>query len=185
MRIWVLITFFTICFSCGKEATSKVVSSEKAIAVNPELINLDERHYLVLRQELPLDNMTGFFGIESEALMNKAKDAGIEPTGPISALFYRWDTEVGIGDAAVALPVKPGSNLAGYVEITLPAQRAFTAECVGPYTGLGAIHYALGAQFEIEKVKPATPSIEVYHKGPLDGINESEFRTQIIYPIQE
>lgn len=185
MRGLILFSLTILLLSCSTKSTAEKQQTEKIIDVNPVLIELPERHYLVLRQELPLDNMNGFFGIESKALSDAAKAAGIEPTGPITGLFYRWDTEAGIGDAAVALPVKKGTTLQAYVPITLPAQRAFAAQWDGPYTGLGAIHYALEAQFQLKKLQPGLPSIEEYYQGPVDGVAEENFSTRIIYPIAE
>lgn len=179
-----LLMLLTAC-NPGPTTSGGGVSSEKTIDVDVEVIDLPQRYYLVLRQELPLDNMTGFFGIEGPALLAAARAAEIEPIGPLSGLFYTWDTEAGYGDAAVALPVAPGTTLAGYVGITLPAGRAFAAPLDGPYPGLGAIHYALGAQFQLEDVRPATPSIEEYLVGPADGAEEADFKTRVIYPIAE
>lgn len=185
MRILVLILLFGGCLACNGEQSSEAGQPEKLISVEPQVVDLAERHYLVFRQELPLDNMNGFFGIECPILVDKAKAAGIKATGPISGLFYRWDTDLGVGDAAVALPVPAGTELEGYVLLTLPPQRAFATEWVGDYGGLGAIHYALNAQFQLKELTPAAPSIEEYYRGPVDGVAESEFRTRIIYPIAE
>lgn len=184
MQRFAIFLCLLVLFSCSSKK-SEDKSNEKIVDVAPTLVDLPERTYLVLRQELPLDNMTGFFGIESQALVEQAKAAGITATGPISGLFYRWDMEAGVGDAAVALPVAPGTTLKGYVPITLPACQAFTAEYNGPYTGIGAIHYALEAQFELQKLTPGIPSIEEYHAGPVDDVSEENFRTKIIYPIAE
>ncbi|PHI20794.1 hypothetical protein CEQ90_05375 [Lewinellaceae bacterium SD302] len=180
-----LFLVLVLLMACSNPPAESAVVKEKIVDVDPELIDLPERTYLVFREQLPLDNMTGFFGIESKALVEAAVAAKIKTTGPVTGLFYRWDTEAGMGDAAVALPVEPGTTLKGYVPLTLPAGQAFAADLTGPYTGLGAVHYALEAQFKLQKLKPAIPSIEEYHAGPVNGVPESAFRTRVIYPIAD
>ncbi|MEL6275620.1 MAG: hypothetical protein AAFU03_11000, partial [Bacteroidota bacterium] len=170
--------------ACGNSPVDKQ-QAVKEVELKPTVIQLPVRHYLVLRERLPLDYMTGFFGIESPILMEKAKAAGIEPIGPISALFYEWNTDEGIGEAAVALPVAKDSELPGYVLITLPAGQAFSADLKGDYTGLNAIYYGLEAQFKLQKLSIDLPTIEEYIRGPLDSVPETEFVTRVIYPITE
>lgn len=181
--------FLLVCsYACSNANHAKTPASEvenevKTTDLNTEVIELPERHYLVFRQRLPLDNMTGFFGIESQALADAAKAAGIEATGPLTGLFYEWNEEEGIGEAAVALPVKPGTVLGDYVPVTLPAMKAFTATLDGPYTGLGALYFGLAAQFQLQKVSPMTPTLEEYLVGPVDEVDENKFKTRVIHPI--
>ena len=171
--------------SCGNQSAEKQAESVKEISIEPEVIQLPAKHYLVLRERLPLDHMDGFFGIEFPILLDKAKAAGIQPTGPISALFYEWNTESGIGEAAVALPVPADSELPGYVLVSFPPTRAFTTDLEGPYTGLNAIYYGLEAQFKLQGLTIGLPTIEEYIRGPLDSVAEASFLTRVIYPIAE
>jgi hypothetical protein len=171
------------CNNVNDAKTQQAESKIKTTDLNTEVIDLPERHYLVFRQRLPLDNMTGFFGIESKVLADAAKAAGIEPTGPLTGLFYEWNEEEGIGEAAIALPVKPGTVLGNYVPVTLPAMKAFAATLDGSYTGLGALYFGLAAQFQLQKVNAMTPTLEEYLVGPVDGVGESQFKTRVIHPI--
>jgi len=183
----ILLTCSLLCVftSCSNEPANKQSESVKEVTIEPEVIQLPERHYLVLRERLPLNHMDGFFGIESPILLEKAKIAGIESTGPISALFYEWNTENGIGEAAVALPVTAGSQLPGYVLVTLPSMQAFATNMKGSYVRLNAIYYGLEAQFKLQNLRIGLPTIEEYIRGPLDSVPESNFLTRIIYPIAE
>lgn len=171
------------CSDAKKNSPPEAKAEVKTTDINAQVIELPERHYLVLRQRLPLDNMTGFFGIESQALADAAKEAGIEATGPLTGLFYEWNEEEGIGEAAVALPVNPGTTLRNYVPITLPATKAFAATLEGSYIGLGAVYFGLAAQFQLQKVNAQIPTLEEYLVGPVDGVDESQFKTRVIHPI--
>ncbi|MEM9835879.1 MAG: hypothetical protein AAF828_05225 [Bacteroidota bacterium] len=189
-RLTLLLCVFVVaspfgCNNANKEAIDGEQTSVVERTVDTELVELPEQYYLVLRERLPLDNMTGFFGIEAQALVDAANAAGIQALGPVTGLFYEWNEAEGIGEAAVALPVAPGTQLGSYVGITLPRARAFSAKLEGPYTGLGAVHYGLSAQFEINQVRPGVPTREEYIVGPVDGVGEGDFKTRVLYPIVE
>lgn len=180
-----MLSFFFLLLLLACSNTSSKGAKTQIKALDIAVIDLPERHYLVFRERLPLDNMTGFFGIESKALAEAAEKAGIKAQGPPTGLFYEWNESSGIGEAAVALPVAAGTKLSPYVLITLPPTKAFEATLAGDYTGLGAIHYGLNAQFQAQPdLKPLAPSIEEYIKGPLDGVEEKDFVTRVLYPIQ-
>lgn len=145
-------------------------------------LELPERHYLVFRQELSLLDMNGFLAMESEALSVAATKANVVATGPLTSLFYAWDTERGWGDAAVALPVAAGTQLPPYVTVTLPATRALALDMDGPYDATSAVHVALARELSRRGLDPVAPSVEEYPVGPLQTSDESAFRTRIIYP---
>ena len=145
---------------------------------------LPERHYLVFRQRLPLLDMNGFLAMEARTLGAAAGAKNIEPNGPATALFYEWDVERGVGEAAVALPVAAGTTLPPYVTIVLPATRALSATLNGPYDGLGAVHYALESELRRRGLSPATPSIEEYLVGPAQGATPENFVTRVTYPTR-
>ncbi|MEM7575816.1 MAG: hypothetical protein AAF433_23130 [Bacteroidota bacterium] len=154
---------------------------EYAVEITP--VDLLEQHYLVLRSRLPLDNMTGFMAIEGQNLRLAAQRAGIEPQGNLSMLFYEWDTENGIGEAAVALPVAATVELPGYVNISLPAGPAIGTAMQGPYSQLGVYHYAMDAYLKANNLSAATPTIEEYVIGPTATPDTNLFVTMITYPL--
>lgn len=154
---------------------------EYAVEITP--VDLLEQHYLVLRSRLPLDNMTGFMAMEGQNLRLAAKRAGIEPMGNLSMLFYEWDTENGIGEAAVALPVAADVELPGYVNISLPAGPAIGTAMQGPYSQLGVYHYAMDAYLKANNLSAGTPTIEEYVIGPTATPDTNLFVTMITYPI--
>ncbi len=180
-----LLISLVLLVACGSKLEESQSSNSQIKALDISVVDLAERHYLVIRDRLPLAIMTGFLGLESKNLVAAARQAGIEPLGPIAALFYDWDEAAGIGEAAVALPVAAGTSLAPYQLISLPSCKAFAATLQGDYTGLGAIHYGLNTQFQAQKtLQPMAPSIEEYIKGPTDGVAESDFVTRVLYPIE-
>ncbi|MEM9931580.1 MAG: hypothetical protein AAF840_17370, partial [Bacteroidota bacterium] len=123
-------------------------------------LDLEDRHYLVFRQELSFQDINGFLAMESEALSVAATKAGVVATGPMTTLTYAWDTERGWGDAAVALPVAAGTKLPPYVTITLPASKAIALEMKGAYDALSAMHVSLDEELKRRGLKPVYPSIE-------------------------
>ncbi|WP_173021499.1 GyrI-like domain-containing protein [Lewinella sp. W8] len=154
------------------------------LELNYEEVMLPERHYLVFQQELSLLDMEGFLAEESSALRQAARAAGVAPLGPPTSLFYKWDTDTGRGEAAVALPVTAETKLPPYVTISLPATKALSLEFAGSYDRLSAMHFALDAEMQRRGYRAQMPSIEEYPVGPQDSVEEAEFRTRILYPIQ-
>ena len=146
-------------------------------------IDMEERHYLVLRSRLPLDNMNGFMAIEGQNLKLRAHQAGIEPTGHLSTLFYEWDVETGIGEAAVALPVEAGTELPPYVNITIPAGPGISTAMQGPYSLLGAFHDAMNDYLRANSLQSTTPTIEEYIMGPTATPDTNSYVTLITYPL--
>lgn len=195
-RYALLLFISWMLFSCGSEAAAPA----EAEVLNTEIsggdtsvqvmqldyldLDLPERQYLVFRQELSLLDMNGFLGMESEALSVAVAKAGIPATGPMTSLFYLWDTQRGWGDAAVALPVAAGTKLPPYVTITLPATKAIALDMDGAYDALSAMHVSLSKELERRGLKPALPSIEEYAVGPLNTEDAAAFRTRIIYPYE-
>lgn len=165
---------------------TRIVSGDTVVSDAVQLNYLDlelpERHYAVLRQELSLLDVNGFFGMETEALSTAATKAGVVATGPYSALTYEWDTERGWADVAVALPVAKGTQLPPYVTITLPATKALALDMAGSYQALSVMHVALDQELKRRGLRPTLPAIEEYPVGPLQTSDENEFRTRIIYP---
>lgn len=189
--LFLLITFFACAQEDAGQAgdTVEVLSVEQAggdtssqvLELEFRDLDLPERHYLVFRQELDLRDMNGFLAIESDSLARKAARAGLQPSGPPVSLFYGWDTERGMGDAAVAIPVAPGTNLNPYVRISLPAGKSLMLEMEGGYERLSVMHYSLNEEIQRLGLTPLAPSIEEYVVGPADTDNPEEFRTRIYY----
>lgn len=159
-------------------------SAAKTTRLAFERSYLPQQHYLVFRQRLPLEEMSGFLAQESEALLAAATRAGIEPTGSVSALFYEWNTSTNTGEAAVALPVAPGTQLSPYVTIKLPSAPVIQTELTGDYAGLSAAHFGLDSEIKRLGLVADVPTIEEYLIGPLDSVDPAGFRTKITYRLQ-
>ena len=192
-RILILPLLLLLCVACGKsgetvEIISQTTEGGDTTVQTTQLeyleLNLPARNYLVLRQELSLLDVNGFFGMETEALSVAASKAGVVATGPMTALTYEWDTERGWSDVAVALPVTPAIELPPYVNITLPANKAIALEMRGSYSALSAMHVALGQELNRRGLKQVLPGIEEYPVGPQQTADENEFVTRIIYQYE-
>jgi len=186
----VLILFFFACQSSGdvKEIVSKEVIGGDSTLQSRQLeyldLDLPDRHYLVFRQELALQDVNGFFGMETEALSVAATKAGVVATGPMTAFTYAWDTKRGWADVAVALPVAKDTKLPPYVTISLSATKAIALDMNGSYSALSAMHVALDQELKRRNLKPTLPSIEEYPVGPQQVADENDFVTRIIYQYE-
>lgn len=196
IRLSILIALSLSMFHCRGEqsgqAEEEIISQEitggdttaQVIQLDYQELDLPDRHYLVFRQELAFPDINGFFGMEGEALSAAATRAGVVATGPMSSLTYKWDTERGWGDVAVALPVAEGTQLPPYVTITLPAGKAIALEWTGTYDRLSAMHVSLDQELRRRGLKPVYPSVEEYPVGPLQVADPHDFQTRIIYAYE-
>lgn len=162
----------------GGDTTARVVS------LDFQDVDLPERHYLVFRQRLPLVDMAGFLAMEAKKLGEAAGAKSVVITGPPTALFYDWDTDSRMGEAAVALPVAAGTKLPPYVTVTLPAQRGISLDMAGPYDGIGAMHYGLESEINRRGLTADLPTVEEYLVGPGDTDDPAEFVTRITYLLK-
>lgn len=198
MRLLPWLLLLSLCYGCQSDKDLKtgdvVATDERLITGEPVVTNtvqldyldldLPERYYLVLRQELALNEVNGFLGIESEALTTAATKAGVVATGPLTALTYEWDTERGRADMAIALPVSAEVRMPPYVTIALPAGKALALDMEGSYQSLSVMHVALDKELQRRGLKPRLPAIEEYPVGPQQTTDESAFRTRILYPYE-
>lgn len=102
--------------------------------------------------------------------------AGTAPSGPPGALFpveYR-DEPTAI---TAFFPAATGPD-------ELPAGRFAVATFVGPYTAMAAGYQALGAWLAGTGLAIGGRVREEYLIGPGDGVPESEYRTEIAWPVR-
>jgi DNA-binding transcriptional MerR regulator len=102
------------------------------------------------------------------------------PAGPPGALFpaeYVDGPSTVTAFVPVAGPVPPETRM-------LPGGRFAVATFVGPYRAMAAGYQALGAWLGSTGLVIGGPVREEYLVGPGDGVPESEFRTEICWPVR-
>lgn len=155
-----------------------------------EMISEFGVNYAIIRQKVKMKDMLGFFTQAYPVLYNYARDNGIEPKGPSSAMYYSWDDSAGMeSDMCAAIPISE-PMIASHVEVATEVGSAKLGEGViwfeqhGPYTQFKATHEALGKWLTDNNKKMIPPVIEEYYKGPSDGVDSSQYLSHIVYHFE-
>jgi DNA-binding transcriptional MerR regulator/effector-binding domain-containing protein len=109
----------------------------------------------------------------------------VQPAGPGGGLYpgdYFSDEPV---EVTAFVPVDPLLDGDGEVEPrVLPAGRVAVATFTGPYDELAAAYRAVGGWLAGKHLTTDGPLIETYLVGPDSGLPESEYRTEIAWPVR-
>jgi len=133
---------------------------------------------IVAPEDVP-DFMADALGLIAIAL----HDAGMRPAGPPFARYHSASPD-GI-DVEAGLPVAEpflGGSVVHHGE--LPAGPAAVTTHVGPFDGLEAAWQALRATIDRLGRRRAGDPWEVYVVGPGSEVDEAEWRTELIWPLE-
>ncbi|MBG0565474.1 MerR family transcriptional regulator [Actinoplanes aureus] len=122
------------------------------------------------------DQFAGFLGEAYPSLYASIADAGAVVSGPPGALYPAEYHDEPVPVVAYVPAEKGGDHLAG--------GRFAVAEFTGPYRSISAGYRALGAWMAGTDLAIAGPVRENYLTGPGDEVPESDYRTQICWPVQ-
>ena len=135
---------------------------------------------LTVNGEVTPDLFAAFLDEAYARLFDTLARSGGQPAGPPGALFpleYRDDPSPVTAYVPVGEGVLPRTT-------RLPGGRYAVATFVGPYQAMAAGYQALGAWLAGTGLAIGGPVREDYVIGPGDGVPESEYRTEIGWPVR-
>lgn len=135
---------------------------------------------LTVSGEVAPDGFAAFLGEAYGRLFDALARSGAQPAGPPGALFpveYRDDATTVTAYVPVGSAPLPGA-------VTLPGGRFAVATFVGPYPAMAAGYQALGAWLAGTGLAIGGQVREEYLVGPGDGVPESQYRTEIGWPVR-
>jgi DNA-binding transcriptional MerR regulator len=159
---------------------------------------------LAIRGNVAESGWSAFLDDSYNRLLAELACLGLAPAGPVGAMFpgdqfsdepvevvaFVPTTDL-LPDPVGRLerPVRrddPDTPTAGAPRPrVLPAGRVAVATFVGPYTELSAGYRAVGAWLAGRQLTTAGPVVETYLVGPESGLPETEYRTEIAWPVRE
>ena len=158
---------------------------EKNTKVKPKVIVKEVEYpghiFAGTRQEVGMGEVTALY---SSIYIPLSKALGGKVWGPLTGLYYKWDTIAHRTDVMVALPVTDSAmrlKLSSY--IYLPPAHAFMAVHNGGYSALADVHATLN-KYMAAKGRTATVSIEEYPTGPLQEPDSAKWITNVYYLVQ-
>ncbi len=146
--------------------------------VEPETVRVAVVRSLVGAEDIP-DFMSDALSLVAGAL----REAGMAPAGPPFARYFAAGPD-GL-DIAAGFPVAEPFLGAGVVHPgELPAGPAAVATHVGPYQGLEAAWNALRERAGALGRPLGDDPWEIYFIGPGSGVDEAEWRTELVWPLR-
>ena len=146
--------------------------------VDLEAVRVAAVRSLVGAEDLP-DFMSDALSLVAAAL----REAGSSPAGPPFARYFAAGPEG--RDVAAGFPVGEPFGGAGVVRPgELPAGPAAVAIHVGPHDGLEAAWNALRQEAGAMQRRRGDDPWEIYIVGPGSGVDEAEWRTELVWPIR-
>lgn len=151
--------------------------------INP--VQMDEKHYVMNRQMVDMDNVTQYYASNLGALFGKIQQSGLEMAGKPCGLFFKWDPGSSQTDMAAAIPIADPQNIAGASALTLPAGNALQIDYYGDYENSIAAHIAMDDYLKDYGLLSNPPVIEEYVTDPSEEKDPSKWLTKITYYIAQ
>lgn len=148
----------------------------------PQKIHITEQPVAVVRERVPMNALTGFFGRAFGAVMAAVQMQGASPAGPPFARYHGMPGET--VDVEAGFPV--AGNFHGTGEVasgTLPDTDAFEAVHTGPYDTLGSTYDAIRERMAAEGAAPADSMWEYYLTDPEQQPDPATWQTRVIWPV--
>ncbi len=144
-------------------------------------VDLDERNYIMKRQEVDFANMQQFYTQNLGGLFSKVLASGEEMQGMPSGLFFKYDEQAKIADMAAAIPIKQAKEFSDAASYTIPSGKAIQVDYYGDYSGLSEAHIAIDEYIKDKALFYNYPVVEEYITDPGENEDPSQWLTRISY----
>jgi effector-binding domain-containing protein len=136
----------------------------------------------VIRERVPMDQLTRFFDRAFSSIMAAAQKQGRQLAGPPFAKYYGMPTETVDVEAGFPLtePIDDGN---GVTSGTLPGGRVVEAVYVGPYEALSTTYQEIAQWMQEQGLVPAEFMWESYLSDPRTEPDPATWRTKIVWPV--
>lgn len=150
----------------------------------PEIVTLAAVPVAVVREVVPMSDLTGFFGRAYQTVAETLGKQRITMTGPPLGLYFGMPADT--VDVAVGFPTdRPVSAENGVIAETLPGGRAAQIVHVGSYDSLRQTYGRLTAWLEDQKLKGGPVMWESYLTEPTPDGDQHAMLTRITWPLAE
>ncbi len=155
----------------------------------------DSMNYDITRQTIPAAlflyqeeriahaNIAEGLGRMLPAVFGHAMANGLQLLSPPMAIYQEWGP--GMVTLQAGLCVKEASEAEAYSIAQLPEGPAAVTIHTGPYDGLGDAHAAVEQFLHQQSWKQAGAAREIYLTDPGEVPDPKDWKTQIIYPIED
>lgn len=150
----------------------------------PELVTLEPTTTAVVRETVPMSELTAFFDRAFHAVMETAQAQDIAVTGPPFAVYYGMPTDT--VDLAAGFPTADAVTASdGVTAAELPGGRAARLLHIGSYDSLEGAYGRVMAWMGEKDYRPAGLMWESYLNEPTPDGDPNENQTLITWPIAD
>ena len=141
--------------------------------------DLEERHFVMNRQEVNRGDIQQFYTTNLGALFNTVQSAGVEMDGMPCGLFFNWPSGDEPIDMAAAIPIVEEVTIKGVKSFSIPAKRGLVLDYYGEYDSIGKGIAALEEYMNDRGYLLDLPMIEEYKTDPGQEPDPSKWLTKI------
>jgi effector-binding domain-containing protein len=150
--------------------------------ISVAIVELEAVRVAVIRSIVATEDVPDFMADALGMVADALRRAGVRPAGPPFTRFFSMSPE-GL-DVATGFPVAEPFLGGGVVHPgELPAGPAAVTTFVGTFGGLEAAWAALRRRIVELGRTPGDDPWEVYFIGPGSGVDEAEWRTELVWPL--
>lgn len=148
----------------------------------PKMIRTSEQPTAVVRERVPMSNLTEFFGRAFGTAMAAVQAQDANPTGPPFAMYHGMPTDS--VDVEAGFPVSGNFSAAGDVmNSLLPASVALEAIHKGPYDTLERTYALIIERMSAEGMTPSDTMWEFYLSDPEKEPDPAKWQTRVVWPV--
>lgn len=167
-----------------KEIAETKRAQEPAYVI--EVVDIPQKVYIAKKDSVSWSDISTFFNAHLPAIYEGAGKNKVQPAGPATGIFYKWDEANQSTIMAAAIPVMGDekTKMQGYETIVMPAGRALKLVYYGPYEGSEKAHIAMDKYIKDNAMEQTGPVIEEYITDPTIEKDTSKWQTIIYYPVK-
>lgn len=148
----------------------------------PEIVLLEPQDAIVVRGDVTIADLPGFFERAFHEAAEAAGARGVEIVGPPFGFYPEMPTETVAVEAG--FPVSAPVEAYGHAHhIVLPGGRALQAMHVGPFDTMEKSYDQLQSWMAEHDLQPAAAMWECYLSDPQVERNPANWQTRIVWPI--
>jgi DNA-binding transcriptional MerR regulator len=136
-----------------------------------------------VRDVIDLSDVLAWYDTAMSELNAVLGAVGAVRTGPPGGLYDDELFTEERGAAAVYIPVTDPPSQGAVEPLVIPATDLATTIHVGPHDDIDITYAALGSYVSLQALQVAGPVHEIYHVGPRDTDDSSQWRTEIGWPV--
>lgn len=145
---------------------------------------MPEKWYAGIRQIVPFQEISTFYGNTLSKILEQFSKAGITPVGAPSDLYWSYDEEAGTTDMAAVFPISKEQKVDhGLTAFPINEGNALLIEFFGRYDTIGQAHLAMDEFMTEKNLQSIPPVIEEYVTDPSLEPDTSKWLTRVIYYV--